>query len=287
MKNIILIPFQNHIIFLLLINGIYNVKWELKCDFEINRNEIKYKDEISESKQDIYNKVYEGNNNFCVLENINEKEKYNFRICLIYNDIVGDWVYLKDISPLEIFNTESIILSKCNKKIIYLQKLLEWSGYKMMGLVYRGTRDGGTSQSFHKRSDYQGPTIVLYQNDKGHIFGGFTSSSWKSDNDRILDNKSFLFTLTNMYDILPAKFPAKDFCNIKYYEKKGPSFGYYADVVEKRNDILIEEDFLKNKSYSNFPTCYDDVLKLGNCIFTSNEKSNKFQIKEIEVFKLF
>ena len=89
MKNIILIPFQNHIIFLLLINGIYNVKWELKCDFEINQNNIKYKVEISESKEDIYNKIYEGNNNFCVLENIKEKEKYNFRICLFYNGIVG------------------------------------------------------------------------------------------------------------------------------------------------------------------------------------------------------
>ena len=268
-------------------NGNWNVKWELKSDFEINRSDIIYKVEISDSKEETYINVYEGNNNFCVLENIDEKKKFNFRICLLFNGIIGDWVYIRDINPLNIFNTESIILSKCNEKIIYLKKLLEWSEYKMMGLVYRASRDGGTSQSFHKRSDYQGPIIVLYQNDKGHIFGGFTSSSWKNDNDRIKDTKSFLFSLTNMYNIVPAKFPAKDFCNIKYYSNKGPSFGYYPKDVETRNDILIEEDFLKKESYSNFPICYDDVLKLGNCIFTSNEKSSRFQIIEMEVFKLF
>ena len=54
-------------------------------------------------------------------------------------------------------------------------------------------------------------TLENISNDwKGDQYGG-----WASAGD------SFIFTLTNMYNIVPAKFPAKDFCNIKYYSNKG------------------------------------------------------------------
>ena len=45
-----------------------------------------------------------------------------------------------------------------------------------MELLYRGTKDGSTANIFHNKCDNKGPTLCLYQNDKGNVFGGFTSN---------------------------------------------------------------------------------------------------------------
>ena len=36
-----------------------------------------------------------------------------------------------------------------------------------MELLYRGSRDGTTSNIFHNKCDNKGPTICLYKNEKG------------------------------------------------------------------------------------------------------------------------
>ena len=42
-----------------------------------------------------------------------------------------------------------------------------------MELLYRGTRDGMNSKNFHEKCDEKGPTITLFRNDKGNLFGGY------------------------------------------------------------------------------------------------------------------
>ena len=77
-----------------------------------------------------------------------------------------------------------------------------------MELLYRGTRDGSDSNIFHDKCDNQGPTICLIKNDKGNIFGGYASISWTSDNGSYKSaNGSFLFTLTNIHETDPTKYP--------------------------------------------------------------------------------
>ena len=49
-----------------------------------------------------------------------------------------------------------------------------------MELLYRGTRDGSGANIFHNKCDNQGPTITLCKNDRGNIFGGYSSISWAS-----------------------------------------------------------------------------------------------------------
>ena len=165
-------------------------------------------------------------------------------------------------------------------------KLLEWSGYKKIELIYRGSRDGALSKNFHEKCDNQGPTITLIKNEKGNIFGGFSSVSWTSLGNYKQAPNSFLFSLTNIYGTNPTKFQLKnnnDSYAIYDYSHYGPTFG-------GGHDLYISNDFNNNNdTYSQFPYSYEDSIGKGKSIFTgdSNNNNQKFKIKEIEVFKLY
>ena len=77
-----------------------------------------------------------------------------------------------------------------------------------MKLLYKRTRDGTTSWAFHNKCDFKGSTICLYKNDKGYIFGGFTSVPWVAEKggNWYEDNDSFIFTLTNIHGTEPTSF---------------------------------------------------------------------------------
>ena len=47
------------------------------------------------------------------------------------------------------------------------------SGYERMELIYRGSRDGTTSNIFHNKCDNKGPTIILFKNEKGIFMEDF------------------------------------------------------------------------------------------------------------------
>ena len=84
-----------------------------------------------------------------------------------------------------------------------------------MELLYRGTRDGSESTIFHNKCDNKGPTICLCQNEKDNIFGGYASISSESSGGNKSANGSFLFTLINIYNTAPTKYP-----NTKNYDWK-------------------------------------------------------------------
>ena len=152
-----------------------------------------------------------------------------------------------------------------------------------MELIYRGTRDGMNSNSFHSKCDYQGPTICLYKNDKGNIFGGYASIQWTSDENYHPSPESFIFTLTNIHNTEPTKFNTKNSGEgVGHYKDYGPTFGACCDIT-------IASDFINSDSSSDFPCRYNDTLGKGRSVFTSNFDNNKgnFRLKEIEVFKLF
>jgi len=145
-----------------------------------------------------------------------------------------------------------------------------------MELIYRGTRDGKTCKDFHNKCDNQGPTICLYKSEKGYIFGGYAPISWESS---YMDkwekhNDSFIFTLTNIYD-KPTKFPHIEGENsVCHGSSHGPTF----------DDFYIQDNF----SYSlEFPRGHKDVLGKGRSIFNGDNNTKKFNLKEIEVYKLF
>ena len=71
---------------------------------------------------------------------------------------------------------ESLILGEEQQ-----QKLVTWLGdspQSACSLLYRASRDGWTSTSFHARCDDKGPTVTVVLSGGTNIFGGFTEQSW-------------------------------------------------------------------------------------------------------------
>ena len=139
------------------------------------------------------------------------------------------------------------------------------------------------SNYFHNKCNNQGPTISLFKNEKGNIFGGYASIDWTSSGDYKSAPESFIFTLTNIYGTEPTKFPNSN-SNYSIYDSSedGPRFGGHHDIM-----TLHSSD--NNSSASGFPYSYKDILGKGKSIFTGdlNNNNEKFNLKEIEVFKIF
>ena len=244
----------------------------------IDNKKIKFKVEIKEeNKNDDFKKVYEGNNTNCFIDKLNQYTNYEIRICSLYNDnnkiINSLWSEIKKIKT----TYESIILMESNRYDEFLNKIYEWSGGKNIELLYRGTRDGMSADTFHNKCNNKGPTITLFKNDKGNIFGGYASISWTSYGNYRSAPESFIFTLTNIYEIIPTKFPNSN-TNYSIYDDSngGPNFGY-------GHDFRI---YFDNYDYSSFPNSYQDSLGKGKSIFTGDNNTSQLKIKEIEVFKL-
>ena len=262
----------------------HNVKISWKYEekdnpIKIDLKKIKFMVEIrNENLNENFIQVYEGNDNNCSIGNLNIGTNYEIRICAIYEDSMSTWCPIQKFSTL---NIDSEILLESKRQNEFADKILEWTGYENMELIYRGNRDGTTSQKFHEKCDNQGPTICLYKNEKGYIFGGYASVSWSTTkNGYYKAPDCFLFTLTNIHNIEPTKFKSKDSTDIVYHGyDHGPHFG---------GDIKIFEDFNQSEAKSQFPDDYEDCLGKGKSIFTGDPNNNNgyFKVKEIEVFKM-
>ena len=62
-------------------------------------------------------------------------------------------------------------------------------------LLYRATRDGFTTKSFHDRCDGKENTVTVVRNNLNFVFGGFTSARWSSTAGLIPDPNAFIFSL--------------------------------------------------------------------------------------------
>ena len=103
------------------------------------------------------------------------------------------------------------------------------------------------AKNFHEKCDNKGPTITLYKNNNGFIFGGYASISWTSDGNYHAAPDCFIFTLTNIHNTEPTKFPTKDKDQgTQHSSSKGPNFGDGCD-------INISSDFLNSDSNTDFP----------------------------------
>ena len=265
----------------------FNVLWKIDDTniniLNIDKKEIKYKIEMKkENSNEDFNQIYEGNeNNYVVSDKLEKNTNYEIKLCSVYKGINSHWTEIHKVKTKD-FDIDSNILSEQEKGNEYLQKLYEWTGYKKMELLYRGTKDGDGSKIFHDKCNNQGPTIILCKNEKGNIFGGFSSITWTSVNNYQTSYNNFLYTLTNIHGTSPTKFPISRRYERAVYDNSGygPTFG-------GNHDLYISNNYLSNNSsYCDFGYSYIDSLGYGNSIFSGDANSNNFKLKEMEVFKL-
>ncbi|RHZ88767.1 hypothetical protein Glove_21g334 [Diversispora epigaea] len=125
-------------------------------------------------------------------------------------------------------------------------------------LLFRCSRDGNSSYTFHQKCDYQGATIVIakIQNSK-QLVGGYNPLDWNSDGCYNSTGDSFLFSMSDKNDIFGAIIGRTSgngdeiYCDSEY----GPTFG-------DSNDC---EDYWGYK-----PHCYDDVGSNDFDLYCSN-----------------
>jgi len=248
---------------------IHNLKVHWKMDdvniLNIDKNKIKFKIEIREENNDNnFNKIYEGNEMNYLINNLDSNINYEIRICSVYNDINSIWSEIKKVKTNEF---DSLILKESNRVDEFIRKIYEWTGYNNMKLLYRGTRDGMDANSFHNKCNNQGPTISLFKNDKGYIFGGYASTNWTSNGTYKSAPDSFIFTLTNIHGIEPTKFPNSDSRYSIYDDSNyGPVFGGFGIKI------------YKSDTYARFNS-YQDTLGKGNSIFTGDLNNSNVNFK--------
>ena len=246
----------------------------------LDKKELKYRIEIrKENLNDKFKQIYEGKDLNYLVDNLNNNTNYDLRICSVYNDIISNWT---EVYKVKTKNFDSVILNEVEKGEEYLQKLKEWTGNKKMELIYRGTRDGSEASTFHSKCNGQGSTLILCKNEKNNIFGAYVSISWSSNNSSNYADGSFLFTLTNIHETEPTQYTITQNANYAIYDyyTYGPTFG-------GNHDLYITDNYLNNNSsYASLGYTYTDVLGRGNSIFSGDNNTNNFKLKEMEVFKL-
>ena len=85
-------------------NSSLNITWKIDniniIDVDINK--MKYIVEMRKENEK-FKFIYEGNNTNYSVNNLNINTNYEFRICSIYNDLIGEWTEIQKIKTLGYF----------------------------------------------------------------------------------------------------------------------------------------------------------------------------------------
>ncbi len=149
-------------------------------------------------------------------------------------------------------------------------------------LLYRGSRDGFSSDDFHSKCDNKGHTLVIIETDAGGVFGGYTDAEWgqeesQMDQKHACANKAFLFAI-GLHDLgehhsWKSYLKAEDgICAISTHEDFGPVFG----DIDVRADLSVQGRIVTLNLGGSYESKYEQLTE---------EQGNYF-IKEIEVFQI-
>jgi hypothetical protein len=162
--------------------------------------------------------------------------------------------------------------NRLRKDLVNLSKCLLETDWK---LIYRGTRDGMSCESFHEKCDNIKNTLTLIKANNGHILGGYTDQEWDSFSGYKSDPNAYIFSLRNLNDC-PFLFKAAN--NGRYAiecrKELGPCFGM-SDISIKFNQ---NNHYYFGLSYEN-----ENVKNRINMNFNAAD-SFLFDILEIELF---
>jgi hypothetical protein len=168
---------------------------------------------------------------------------------------------------------ESCILNDAQET--QLLALLEDFSFVEVTLLYKGSRDGYGAADFHRLCDFQGPSLTVITSTSGHVFGGFASSSWTSDNHWTKAVDSWLFMI-------------KEEMALKYAGKPGIMRHLFGDagcgvVFGSNRELCVSDSCDRNLSNLNAGSSF---FNLDNMDMMHSSGNGNFLVKEIEVFKV-
>jgi hypothetical protein len=152
-------------------------------------------------------------------------------------------------------------------------------------LAYRASRDGWGVSAFHSKCDDKGPTLTVIKTSEGYVFGGYSHHSWTGSGSYKQSFLPFLFSLKCCAGLPPTKMKLKRGQNHQYatfcHSCYGPTFG-------SGNDLRVGSNIKDLTSgYTILNHSYDIPPGETSTFLTGKDGvGNKFQVAEIEVFKV-
>jgi hypothetical protein len=150
---------------------------------------------------------------------------------------------------------------------------------KRWKLIYRASKNGFDSATFHRKCDgKKGTSVVVIKATNGQIFGGSISIPWASTNTYGIDSKAFLFLLKSKMKQKPQKCKVTNPANATYFASGyGPTFGSSHDLYLCNNCNTLNQSYCQGGGASGQYT----TVK-GSNIYIAG--AYNFTVKDYEVF---
>lgn len=168
-----------------------------------------------------------------------------------------------------------------------MEQLEQWigTGPKSFTLLYDLINDGCRAETFHKKCDNQGPTVVVLYNKKNSIFGGYTAISWDpSGGPHGKDDAAFMFRLQHSGTSSPDKFPCIQPQYAIYRSSSyGPTFG-----GNGRHYIAFEQTVHSTGCYFKLNSNISSWNEIFDChdVTTADVDNNDSTVLNLEVYKV-
>ena len=174
-----------------------------------------------------------------ILSKINQIiEKNKFQTENFQNTLKNIKQQIEEINDNSFYS--SILLNKEEKNLI--SNWINQNTKIKYKLLFRASDDGDSIETFHKKCDNIGPTLILIKSKKGKRFGGYNPLNWDSTYMYKHHPSTFLFSLDNK-----KKYKLKE-DNVQYSSVGGKS--YFAFGIG--HDLYISDHCTSNSnSYSN------------------------------------
>ena len=202
-----------------------------------------------------------------ILSKINQIiEKNKFQTENFQNTLKNIKQQIEEINDNSFYS--SILLNKEEKNLI--SNWINQNTKIKYKLLFRASDDGDSIETFHKKCDNIGPTLILIKSKKGKRFGGYNPLNWDSTYMYKHHPSTFLFSLDNK-----KKYKLKE-DNVQYSSVGGKS--YFAFGIG--HDLYISDHCNSNSnSYSNpYSFMINDFYEL------TDEKY--FSISDYEVYSV-
>ena len=202
----------------------------------------------------------------------------NIYLCNCINNYYGPNCQYTELNST-IFLNSTILTQELGTSLLNLTNI---SSSSISQLLYRASRHGFGASVFHSKCDIAQGTLTVIKSSNSYIFGGLTLARWNaniSNNKNIYDPNSFLFSLTNPYNMPLLLNVIKPIFSIYVSTNSGPTFG--------NGDLSIAD-----QSYS-FPNSYSNLGQAYNLPSILNPVASSFLtgprntlVTEIEVYSL-